>query len=138
MTVHVSMVEVVLATLGVWRVTHLLWTEDGPGRMFARLREAARDRFAGRILSCFYCLSVWVAVPASLVISETWLERVLVWLGVAGGALLLQRATERPVPAPPPPAVWRIEDPADASRNAHDPSDTREREETHDDVLLRR
>jgi hypothetical protein len=138
MTVHVSMVEVVLATLAVWRVTHLLWTEDGPWRVFARLRDATRDRFVGRILACFYCLSVWVAMPAALVVSNTWLEGVLVWLGVAGGALLLQRATERPVPAAPPPAVWRIDDFPDAPGNAHDGPDTKGREERHDDVLLRR
>jgi len=137
MTVHVSMVEVVLATLAVWRVTHLLWTEDGPGRVFLRLREAVRDRFAGRVLSCFYCLSVWIAAPAALILSTDWLERALVWLGVAGGALLLQRATERAAPPPPPPALWRVEDAPEASRNAGDSRDTTKEEKTHD-VLLRR
>jgi len=35
---------------------------------------------------------------------ETWLARVLLWLGLSGGAILLQRLTERN--HKPPPAIW--------------------------------
>jgi len=58
----------------------------------------------GQLLDCFYCLSLWFAAPLGWLMGETWLERVLLWLGLSGGAILLQRVTERN--HKPPPAIW--------------------------------
>lgn len=90
--------------LAVWRVTHLLWGEDGPFDVFARLRGLAGTGVVGRMLDCFYCLSVWVALPLAYTLSTGWPERALLWASLSGGAILLERATTRP--APPPPAQW--------------------------------
>jgi len=91
-----------IAVLGVWRITHLLAAEDGPADLVARLRAAAGEGFLGKLLDCFYCLSLWVAVPFAMVIGGSWLERVLLWPALSGGAILAERLTTRP----PPPALY--------------------------------
>jgi hypothetical protein len=69
----------IVGLLAVWRITHLLAAEDGPGEILARLRRCAGDGFWGRLLDCFYCLSLWAAVPVA------WLL-VLLGRGTSGGA----------------------------------------------------
>jgi hypothetical protein len=50
-------------------------------------------------MDCFYCLSVWVAVPASLTLSRRGRDLPLVALALSGAACLLERATaERSAP----------------------------------------
>ena len=93
--------HVVLAVLATWRLTHLLSQEDGPWDLVVRLRRVLGDSVFGRMLDCFYCLSVWVAAPLALVVASGWSDRILTWLALSGGACLLERAT-----APSPPAPW--------------------------------
>ena len=118
-------ISLLVVTLAVWRLTHLLWAEDGPGDIFVRLRRLAGDGFFGRLLDCFYCLSLWVAVPFAWLLGGTWLDRGVLWFSLSGGAILLERATSRTASAPAaPPAIWH-----------ETPSE--EREENKDDVMLR-
>jgi hypothetical protein len=85
----------VLGVLGVWRITHLLQAEDGPWDVSVRLRRAAGDGFLGGVLDCFACASLWVAAPFALVLGDGWLQGLLLWLALSGGAILLERATTR-------------------------------------------
>ncbi len=85
----------VLGALAVWRATHLLHAEAGPGRAFVRLRVWAGRGPVARTLGCFYCLSMWMAVPAALAMGSTGLEMVLLWLGMSAAACLLERVTVR-------------------------------------------
>jgi hypothetical protein len=67
-------------------------------------RPAEVDRrwwILGRLLDCFYCLSLWVSFPLALLIGTTWPERVALWPSLSAGAILLERATTRSVDAPP-------------------------------------
>ena len=91
-----------LGTLGVWRITHLLNAEDGPADLLVRFRRLAGWGFWGKLLDCFYCLSLWIAVPFALALGEDWRERLLLWLGLSAGAILLERST-----APAPQAMYR-------------------------------
>ncbi len=84
-----------LAILACWRITHLLNAEDGPWDSIVRLRRAAGEGFLGKLLDCFYCLSLWVAAPLALAVGFGWAERFLLWLGISAGASLLERATSR-------------------------------------------
>ncbi len=81
----------VLAVLATWRVTHLLAREDGPADIVFRLRKWAGDGFLGGLMDCFYCLSLWVAAVAALVVTTRPLSWVVSWLAVSGGACLLER-----------------------------------------------
>lgn len=84
----------VLAVLAVWRVTHLLASEDGPGDLVFRLRAKLGSSFAGKLMDCFYCLSMWVAAPFALLVTRQPLGCLLVWLALSGAACLLERLTQ--------------------------------------------
>jgi Protein of unknown function (DUF1360) len=105
MEVHTPITSFIVGTLAVWRVTHLLWAEDGPLDVLVRLRKFAGASFFGRLLDCFYCLSLWVSVPMAWLLATGWTERAIVWLGLSGGVVILQRLTTR-TPSAPPPAIW--------------------------------
>ena len=89
--------RLLLGVLGVWRITHLLQAEDGPGDVIVRIRRAAGDSSVGRLLDCFYCLSLWVSLPMALIIGRNAIERVLLWLALSAGAILLERVTSERV-----------------------------------------
>ncbi|MGD9101159.1 MAG: hypothetical protein PVF45_11825 [Anaerolineae bacterium] len=100
----------VLGILGVWRLTYLLYAEDGPWAMVIRMRRRAGTGFWGSLLGCFYCLSMWTAVPFALLLGEGWRERLLLWPALSAGAILLERATAREQDAPPAPYFEDQED----------------------------
>lgn len=76
---------VTLIGASTWRITHILLRENGPFKMFRRLREALgvryddelnEDRvteFKYEITVCIWCLSVWVAtlIAAAYVVAPT-------------------------------------------------------------------
>lgn len=84
----------ILGVLSVWRVTHLFVAEDGPWNLFARLRRRVGEGFFASLLDCFYCLSLWVSAPLAWVVGEGVKERILLWLALSGGAILLERVTK--------------------------------------------
>ena len=85
--------ELLVGALAVWRVTHLLNAEDGPGKILVRLRRAAGQGFWGQLLDCYYCLSLWVAAPAAFLMGLNWKQDLVLWLALSGAACLLERAT---------------------------------------------
>ena len=89
----------VLGILGVWRVTHLLHAKNGPWGMLERLRGLSESPVWRGLLGCFYCLSLWVALPFSLLLAAGTKERLLLWPALSGGAILLERVTSREVQA---------------------------------------
>jgi hypothetical protein len=113
-----------LGILAVWRITHLLQAEDGPWDLVARFRLLLGHGFWGRLMDCFYCLSIWIALPIAVGVGESAGERLLLWPALSGGAVLLERATRRT----PPPARF-FEDDLPAARPA---------EQEGSDVVLRR
>jgi hypothetical protein len=84
-----------LGTLFVWRVTHLLNAEDGPWDIVVRMRKIVGNGFLGQMVDCFYCLSLWVAIPLAIFLGQDLGERILLWPALSAGAILLERATDR-------------------------------------------
>ncbi len=82
-----------VAVLATWRITHLLQAEDGPWEILVRLRQRAGTTMWGRLLDCFYCLSLWVALVPALLLGGSWPERLLLWPALSAGAILIQRLT---------------------------------------------
>jgi predicted acyltransferase len=80
-----------VGTLGVWRLTHLLAAEDGPWDVIVRLRRAADQSVWGRLLDCFYCLSLWVAAPFAAALGDGWRSRLLLWPALSAAAILIER-----------------------------------------------
>jgi hypothetical protein len=126
-----SITSLTIAVLATWRFTHLLWGEDGPWNACVRLRRVAGNGFWGKLLDCFYCLSLWIAAPIAWWMGGRWLERGLLWLALSGGAILLERLTTdtRPVS----PARWRVE--PDAPQRKEDSQDVMLRSSTRVDAL---
>jgi hypothetical protein len=85
----------VIGVLVVWRITYLFYGEDGPWDVFIRLRRAVGEGFLGRLMDCFYCLSLWVALPLAYWIGESWKERLMLWPALSAGAILLQKLTTK-------------------------------------------
>jgi hypothetical protein len=83
----------VLSILATWRLTHLLSKEDGPWNMIYHIRKAAGAGFFGSLLDCFYCLSIWVALPFGIWLGNNWWEKILYWWALSGGACLLEQLT---------------------------------------------
>ena len=71
------------------------FAEDGPWDVVILLRRRAGDGFWGKLLDCFYCLSLSVAAPLTLLFTGGWTERLLLWPALSAGAILLERATAR-------------------------------------------
>ena len=100
MTVHFF--GLALGILGVWRITHLLHAENGPWNVFDQLRRRLGTGFWSSLTDCFYCLSLWVAVPFTFLLAEGWRERLLFWPALSAGAILLERVTSPAAAAPAP------------------------------------
>lgn len=107
-----------LASLAVWRVTHLLQAEDGPWALAARWRAWLGVGLWGQMFACFYCLSVWVAaVAVPWLTPDGMATGLVVWAALSGAAILIERVHARldgdtppPPPANAPSANW-FEDP---------------------------
>ena len=99
----------ILGVLSVWRLTHLLQAEDGPWDLVIRIRCQLGQGFFGQLLDCFYCLSLWIALPFAVCIGHAWGERFLLWLSFSAAAILLERITN-PEFAVKPPLIIQEED----------------------------
>ena len=86
-----------LATLAVWRISHMLSLEDGPWRAFQRFRSKLEYRVLGQLVTCFYCLSIWVALPFAWFLKGDVAETFVGWMALSGGAILLERLSREPV-----------------------------------------
>lgn len=82
----------VLAAVATWRVSALLVREDGPFDGLTALRAWA-ERRRWRVLDCFYCTSLWMAVPATLSTVGLTAAFPIVWFAIGGAAALLERVT---------------------------------------------
>lgn len=71
--------------------------EDGPADLIVRFRARLGRSIAGQLMDCFFCLSIWIAVPTALFVSLKPAEWLMSWLAVSGGACLLQEMIKDPV-----------------------------------------
>lgn len=90
-----NILYLVLSVFAVWRLTHLFNKEDGPFDIIFLLRKKAGENFFGKLMDCFYCLSIWMALPFGIWLGQTWIEKILVWLALSGAACLLEQATTK-------------------------------------------
>ena len=82
-----------LGILTAWRITHLLAVESGPVDVIGKARRLAGTGLFGELVSCFYCLSVWIAAPLAYLLADNWKHRLLLWPALSAGAILLERVT---------------------------------------------
>jgi hypothetical protein len=95
LTTHYSF-RFLVAALAVWRLTHLLTQEDGPWEVLKKARLGLGSGMLGKLASCFYCLSIWVALPFAWFVGGSFVEMAVAWWALSGAAVLLERATRDP------------------------------------------
>jgi hypothetical protein len=91
----------VIAILAVWRITHLLSKEDGPFDILFRIRKQIGRGFFGSLLDCFYCLSVWIAIPFGIWVGNTVIEKIVCCIAISGAACVIQKIIDKSTPEPP-------------------------------------
>ncbi len=89
-----SIAGLILASLATWRVTHLV-NEDGPWDLIRHIRSGFAALGAARLVACFLCASVWIAIPFAWIVSNGWREFVLAIPALSGAAVLLERGGVR-------------------------------------------
>ena len=80
----------------VWRLTHLISAEDGPFDLIIKLRKAAGDSFFGKLMDCFYCLSIWIGLLiAGYAAGGSLMEMIILSLYYSGASILLEKLTNK-------------------------------------------
>lgn len=86
-----------ICLLAVWRITHLFNAEDGPFELIYKFRKLFGNGFFGQVLDCFYCLSIWVSLIPALYFGSNLFEKILYCFAFSGGAILLEKITDKNV-----------------------------------------
>ncbi|HLH41425.1 MAG TPA: hypothetical protein VKV74_00465 [Bryobacteraceae bacterium] len=91
MTLSDAWFRFVISALAVWRVGHLLAAEDGPWDLIVRIRRKLGAGLWGRLMDCFYCLSLWISIPFAFFVVDGIPGRFVAWLALSGAACLAER-----------------------------------------------
>jgi Protein of unknown function (DUF1360) len=87
--IDINLIDFILCTLAVWRLSFLFSQEDGPFDLVIKFRKLFKQGYFGRLLDCFYCLSLWFAIPFAYYLCTEWVNGVVTWLALSGGAGIL-------------------------------------------------
>ncbi len=85
----------IVLVVAVWRLTHLIVAEDGPFELIIKVRKSAGNSFLGKLMDCFYCLSIWIALLAASCSANTFNELILLTLYYSGLSILLEKFTNK-------------------------------------------
>jgi hypothetical protein len=98
-------VEFVVVAMAVWRVSSIVAREDGPMDIFPRFKTRVLDLSENkrihisvrkmlnsfyRGLNCIWCNSVWFSAIASIFISVSFLEWIVVTLSLSTVAIMVE------------------------------------------------
>jgi hypothetical protein len=85
----------ILGILAVWRISYLLASETGPWDLIEIVRHRLGNGFWRELMSCLYCVSVWVAAPFAYILGESWKQRLMLWPALSAGAIIVERCIHR-------------------------------------------
>lgn len=85
----VNTMDYLLAMLAVWRLTHLIYTEAGPWNIMVFFRSFVARSIFSNLITCFYCLSLWVAVPFAYYLSHSWISGFVGCLALSAVAIFI-------------------------------------------------
>lgn len=90
-----ELVKYLVIVIVVWRLTHLITTEDGPFDLIIKLRKGVGNSFLGKLMDCFYCLSIWIGL-AFAIYSEKNVEMIIIFtLYYSGSSILIEKLTNK-------------------------------------------
>lgn len=90
-----ELVKYFVIIIVVWRITHLFSMEDGPFDIIIKIRKALGSGFLGKLMDCFYCLSIWVSLLFSIIIGTGYLEIIILSLYYSGAVIILEKLTNK-------------------------------------------
>jgi hypothetical protein len=87
--------DLTVLALATWRISSLLVTEDGPYRVFSRLREwlgeHRPDGMLTGLLGCVWCVSVWISFGWVVLLAV--IPQAVIWLAMpfalSAGAIIV-------------------------------------------------
>ena len=91
----------IVGTLAVWRASYMLQNDVGPYGIFARLQawfwsEPHKVGGVKDMFRCFYCLSIWVALPVAVILAwNNFWYLPIYWLALSGGAVFINLLHEK-------------------------------------------
>lgn len=88
----------ILIAFAIWRITYLFSHEDGPFDIIIKLRMQLGQGFFGNLLDCFYCLSIWTAIPFAIWKADSFENFLLFWFSLSGAVCILQKIIEKSNP----------------------------------------
>ena len=79
----------------VWRLTHLFSAEDGPFDLIIRFRKLLGESFWGKLMDCFYCLSIWLGLVFACMEGNNPKEIIMLTLFYSGASILVEKLTNK-------------------------------------------
>jgi uncharacterized membrane protein len=90
-----SLEKYLIIVVVVWRLTHLITAEDGPFDLIIRLRKLLGNSFFGKLMDCFYCLSIWIGLFCAWYAGDGIMEIIILTLYYSGASLILEKLTNK-------------------------------------------
>ena len=84
-----------LILIVVWRLTHLISSEDGPFDLIIKLRKLLGNSFFGKLMDCFYCLSIWIGLAGAWYAGGDLEEIIILCFYYSGASILLEKITNK-------------------------------------------
>lgn len=90
-----GIIKYLVLTIAVWRLTHLISSEDGPFDIIFKFRKMLGESFLGKLMDCFYCLSIWTGLAAAFITGDNWKEIILMCLYYSGSSIIIEKITNK-------------------------------------------
>ncbi len=90
-----EMDKYLIITIVVWRLTHLINSEDGPFDMIIKIRKVVGNSFFGKLMDCFYCLSIWIGFTCACYVTIEIKEVIILTLFYSGTSILLEKLSNK-------------------------------------------
>lgn len=84
-------IQYIVVVIVVWRLTHLISMEDGPFDLIFKCRQLLGASFFGKLMDCFYCLSIWIGIGFAIYFGQHWFGFCMLAFYYSGAAILLEK-----------------------------------------------
>jgi hypothetical protein len=88
-------IQFLVYAIVTWRLTHLLSAEDGPFDIIFKFRSFLGSSFWGKLMDCFYCLSIWIGLALAFSLNKDLTETLVMGAYYSGVAILLEKLTNK-------------------------------------------
>ncbi|MBV6478951.1 MAG: hypothetical protein HGGPFJEG_01708 [Ignavibacteria bacterium] len=90
-----DIVKYLVILIAVWRITHLISSEDGPFYLIFKIRKMFGENIFGKLMDCFYCLSIWTGLAGAILTGSGRIEIILLCLYYSGAAIIIEKITNK-------------------------------------------